>query len=419
MERKIDAKEVVKHIVFIVCVGVVSAFTSILLCLCVDFAYDLNQTWAWTLFLLPALGVVSLLLYKACKLPYDYATDSMVHQMRDNEPVSPTLAPAILIGTCLTIFGGGAVGKESSAFQMGASINEGMGRAFKLKNCLVDEQDVPLYGYAAVMGMAATFSALFFAPLGAVFMVLELMQFKRFSVPRFIAMLASAFIAAAIAQHFGIGDVIPEVAIPAFDVDLAFHCLIVGVVCGIFGGLFGRALRYVRRFLSKKVEKPYLVIVIVGIIIVCIIQFLDLREYQGSGMNLLKVALDGSIGLYDWAIKMGVVFLALAFGFKGGEIMPTLAIGGLLGCSLGEIIQVDPAFMGALGVIGFYVGMSRCPIAGFFLGCEVFGWTIAPFLAIVVVFAYVCNKDLGYYGHGLSTRAKVAWLERKAHGRAS
>lgn len=116
MLRKIDKLELLKHIVFIVCVGIVSAFTSIVLCLCVNFAYHVNQTFAWTLFFLPLLGVLSLALYKAFKLPYDYSTDTLVEQMRNNDVVSPALAPGIIVGTCLTILGGGAVGKESSAF---------------------------------------------------------------------------------------------------------------------------------------------------------------------------------------------------------------------------------------------------------------------------------------------------------------
>lgn len=97
------------------------------MCLCVNFAYHINQTYAWTLFLLPLLGVLSLALYKALKLPYDYSTDTLVDQMRENDVVSPTLAPGIIIGTCLTILGGGAVGKESSAFQAGASVSETLG----------------------------------------------------------------------------------------------------------------------------------------------------------------------------------------------------------------------------------------------------------------------------------------------------
>lgn len=414
MHHKIDKVELLKHLAFIVCVGIISACVSIILCLCVNFAYHINQTYAWTLFLLPLLGVLSLALYKALKLPYDYSTDTLVDQMRENDVVSPTLAPGIIIGTCLTILGGGAVGKESSAFQAGASVSETLGRAFKLKNCFVDKQDRELYGYAALMGMSATFSALFFAPLGAVFMVLELTRFRNLSLPRFIAMIVSAFIAASIAYPFGIGDIIPHVAILDITPELALYTGIVGIVCGILGGVFGRALRFTRKLLKGHFNKPYVTVIVSSLVIVCLVYAFGLYDFEGSGMNLLKHALAGSIGTYDFAIKAGFVFMALAFGLKGGEIMPTLAIGGLTGCSVGQLIGIDAAFAGALGVITFYVGMSRCPIAGFFLGCEVFGWGIAPFLAIGVICALVGNRDYGYYGHGLLAEAHRQLTARHA-----
>lgn len=405
MHHKIDKVELLKHLAFIVCVGIISACVSIILCLCVNFAYRINQTYAWTLFLLPLLGVLSLALYKALKLPYDYSTDTLVDQMRENDVVSPTLAPGIIIGTCLTILGGGAVGKESSAFQAGASVSETLGRVFKLKNCFIDKQDRELYGYAALMGMSATFSALFFAPLGAVFMVLELTRFRNLSLPRFVAMIVSAFIAASIAYPFGIGDIIPRVTILGITPELALYTGIIGIVCGILGGVFGRALRFARRLLKAHFNKPYVTVIISSLVIVCFVYAFGLYDFEGSGMNLLKDALAGSIGTYDFAIKAGLVFIALAFGLKGGEIMPTLAIGGLTGCSVGQLIGIDAAFASALGVITFYVGMSRCPIAGFFLGCEVFGWGIAPFLAIGVICALVGNRDYGYYGHGILVAA--------------
>lgn len=87
MHHKIDKVELLKHLAFIVCVGIISACVSIILCLCVNFAYHINQTYAWTLFLLPLLGVLSLALYKALKLPYDYSTDTLVDQMRENDVV--------------------------------------------------------------------------------------------------------------------------------------------------------------------------------------------------------------------------------------------------------------------------------------------------------------------------------------------
>lgn len=411
--QTIDKKQILPHLGFIVIVGIASAFTSIVLCLCVNAAYHISQQAAWTVFFLPLLGLISLAFYKAMKLPYDYSTDDLVMQMRENKPVSPTLAPGILVGTCLTTLGGGAVGKESSAFQMGASVGEMLSRAFKLKNLFVDKPDRNVYGYAALMGMSATFSALFFAPLGAVFLVFELTRFKTFSPARFVALLVAAFIAAAIAYPFGIGDIIPRVAIPQVTPDLMLQVILIGTLGGVLGCFFGKSLRTVRAWQRKRVRHPYISVLIAGVVIAIITMVFSLQSFEGGGMNLLKHATAGSIGTWDFAIKAGLVFLALAFGFKGGEIMPTLAIGGLLGCSLGQIIGIDPSFATAIGVMTFFAGMTRCPIAAFFLGFEVFGVEIIPYLLVSIAFAYFATHDVGYYGAGLRSEAHNARRKRQ------
>lgn len=315
----IDKKQLALHVFFICLVGVVSAFTSIVLCICVNTSYRLNQEYSWLVFLLPVLGIVTLAFYKAMKLSYFYSTDDMVMEMRENKPVSPTLAPAILVGTCLSTLGGGAVGKESSAFQMGASIGETLSRAFKLKNVFKDKQDRNVYGYAALMGMSATFSALFFAPLGAVFLVFELTHFKTFSPARFIALLVSAFIAASIAYPFGIGDIIPRVAIPGVTPDLMLQVVLIGTLGGILGRFFGASLAAVRAWERKRLNHPYISVFVVGIGITILVVAFGLQSFEGGGMNLLKQAASGSIGTWDFAIKAGLVFLALGSGFKGGR----------------------------------------------------------------------------------------------------
>lgn len=409
----IDKKQLVLNAVFIGVVGVISAFTSIVLCLCVDTAYHISQAFAWTVLLLPLMGLISLIFYRAMKLPYDYGTDDMVLQMRENKPVSPTLAPSILVGTCLSMLAGGAVGKESSAFQMGASIGEMLGRGFKLKNIFKNKQDRNVYGYAALMGMAATFSALFFAPLGATFLVFELTRFKTFSPARFIAVLVAAVISASIASIFGIGDIIPKVNVPGLSPDLMLQVVLVGTLGGVLGHFFGGSIRIVRQWQRKTLRHPFASVVVVGFVIAAIVMIFNLQTFEGSGMNLLTQALGGSIGTWDFAIKALLVFLALASGFKGGEIMPTLVIGGLLGCSLGQVIGLDPAFAGAIGVMSFFAGMSRAPIAAFFLGFEIFGVETIPFFLAAIVFAYFGSRGMGYYGHGALGEERAARKERK------
>ena len=141
--------------------------------LAVDFAGRLSGRFPWLLFALPVLGIASILLYRLLRLPVDLATDTVVGNMRKNRRVPAALTPGILLGTCLTVAGGGSVGKEAAVMQMGASLGSTVGRPFRLRAIRRQRQgEGELEGYAAACGMAAAFSALFFAPIGSTVFVL-------------------------------------------------------------------------------------------------------------------------------------------------------------------------------------------------------------------------------------------------------
>lgn len=69
------------------------------------------------------------------------------------------LTPAIFLSTVLTHLGGGSVGREGAALQMGGSLGYTAGKWLRLSE---EERRV-----AVLMGMAAFFTALFGTPLAA------------------------------------------------------------------------------------------------------------------------------------------------------------------------------------------------------------------------------------------------------------
>lgn len=210
----IDLREALKHGVFAVTMGAVGAVASIALCLCTNFAFGLFQTHPWLGWGLPLFGTVSLLLYRACHLPLDLTTHDVMDHLREDRPVPAALAPGIAAGTCLTLLGGGSVGREAAALQMGASLGSLVSRPFHLNPFLRKHAFQSMDGYAAAAGMAATFSALFFSPLGSAVFVVEQSQFKRNISQHFISLLLTCLVAWGIAQVIGIGDVIEPVRVP-------------------------------------------------------------------------------------------------------------------------------------------------------------------------------------------------------------
>ena len=100
-----SSAQVLRHGVFAVAVGVVGAAASVVLCLVVGWAYDLVCAHGWLLYLLPIFAVASLLLYRALRLPLDTTTHTVINDICADRPISPALAPGILLGTALSILG--------------------------------------------------------------------------------------------------------------------------------------------------------------------------------------------------------------------------------------------------------------------------------------------------------------------------
>ena len=207
-----SSAQVLRHGVFAVAVGVVGAAASVALCLVVGWAYDLVCAHDWLLYLLPIFAVASLLLYRALKLPLDTTTHTVINDICADRPISPALAPGILLGTALSILGGASVGKEAAALHMGASLGDLVARPLKLRpltgvwkggsradgaggtsggDGAVGSASASggagngggasggVHAYAASCGMAACFAALFFAPLGSTAFVVELSRYDR------------------------------------------------------------------------------------------------------------------------------------------------------------------------------------------------------------------------------------------------
>ena len=121
----------------------------------------------WLLYLLPLGGLLSVGLYRLCKVS-DVGTVRVMDSARSEKKVSPLLVPAILGSTVLTHLFGGSAGKEGAALQLGGGIAAWLSKIFKLE----EDQRRSL----VVAGMGAFFTALFGTPLGAVAFVLEVLR---------------------------------------------------------------------------------------------------------------------------------------------------------------------------------------------------------------------------------------------------
>ncbi len=401
-QSTIDVGQMVRHVLFALVMGAVGAGASITLCICVDFSLNLFYAHPWLAVALPATGALSLVLYRALDLDYDLTTHKVIHYLRANQEISPKLTPGILFGTCLSVLGGASVGKEAGALQMGASLGNLVARPFHLSQVLKLEKKHDLFGYTAATGMAATFSALFFSPLGATFLVLELCRYRRGITRHALTILLASFVGCAIAYPFHIGDILPTVAIPSLAWPYVGKSLIVGVACALVGAVYAFCIDWLQRHTIAIKKNYYLWVVVGGIIIAALMLGFGWTNYGGAGAPLIKISLENQEPSWGFAIKGLLTVLALGLWFRGGEIMPTLTTGALLGAACCVMTGTDAGFSSALGIMAFFTAVIRAPLASFFMGCEIFGWAMAPYFAIAVIVAYSIGGDMGIYGLGVS-----------------
>ena len=87
--------------------------------------------------------------------------------------------------------------------------------------------------------------------------------------------------------------------------------------------------------------------------------------------------------------------LALAAGFKGGEIVPSFFIGATFGCVVGPLVGLPAQLSAACGMLGVFCGVTNCPITSLLIGFELFGFDGMPYYLVAVSVSYMLS---GYYG---------------------
>ena len=131
----------------------------------IDLATAFRQDYPLIIWLLPLAGVLTLSLYRLCKVSFSAGTNLIIQSVTTNEHIPAPLAPLIVLGTLLSHLFGASVGREGAALQLGGSIGHNLGERLGF-----DESDVRVL---SMCGMAGCFSAMFGTPITAAIFVLE------------------------------------------------------------------------------------------------------------------------------------------------------------------------------------------------------------------------------------------------------
>lgn len=366
-----------------------------------------------TRMLLPAIGglIVGLLIYRVLKLTGGHGVPSVMRAVATGKVnLSPSMA-AKSSSSIITITSGGSCGPEGPIVEIGSvvgSIVGGKARATK-------EQTGTLIGSGAAAGIAGVFSA----PIGGVFLALELLT-RDFAVRSFGPVVVAAVIAAvtseAILPNQAVFPSLPEAVFETIVWNYWQIALfaILGVLCGGGGALLVhapyRAHDYFQGIRIPMWLKPALGglgVGIVGLVFPNVIgegyeyvRLNILEEYAGEAA---KLTLSAALAfLLVGLVKILVTSLTLGSGGTGGAFAPAMVLGAMIGGGFGvlsnmiapEIAPAVPVFA-LVGMAGTVCSALNVPIAGILIVYEVSGADyrmVLPLMITVAMSAFVSSS---------------------------
>ena len=350
---------------------------------------ELRAEHGWLIFTLPLLGVLIVALYKAFRAE-GLSTNDILDEIRFGHGVSLGLLPSIFLATLLTHLGGGSVGREGAALQMGGTIGFQTGRLLRL-----DDSNLRTM---TVIGMAAFFAALFGTPIAASVFALEITTVGRVYYAQLFPCLVAALVACQVSAWFGVAPTAFALAAPPLEAGMLLRVALLAVLGALLSVAFCEGIHFAQRQFAKRLPDPWLRVAVGGALVAALTLLLGTTDYNGAGMDLIARAVEqGEAESAAFALKLLFTALSLGAGFKGGEVVPSFFVGAAFGCVAGPLLGLPAAFAAAAGLIAVFSGAVNCPLASTFLALELFGGAGVPYFALVCAISFVLSGYSGVY----------------------
>ena len=386
---KLTAFTFFKWLLIATVTGAVGGLVGSLFHLSVGFVTSLRAAHIWLLYLLPAAGLLIVLIYRLFHTE-NKSTNTIIESIQSGERVPIALMPAIFLSTVLTHLCGGSAGREGAALQIGGSIGSFAGRLFRL-----DDKDVRI---ATLSGMSAVFSALFGTPLTASVFAIEVISVGIIHYSAFVPCLTASLAALGISRLFGIAGEHFIVADMQLQWLMFLKVVALAVLCALLSIGFCLAMHGTEHLLRKLFKNAFVRVLAGGAFIIVLTLLLRTGEFNGAGMESIKLAVESGQARPDaffWKLLFTAV--TLGAGYKGGEVVPCFFIGATFGCVIGSLLGIPAGFAAAIGLISLFCGSVNCPIASILLSVELFGSGSIVYFALSCGIAYMLSGYFSLY----------------------
>ena len=388
-------------------VGVVAGLLSASFLWSLDRATEWRGAREWTVWLLPMAGLVVGCAYHWLGRGLEKGSSLVIERMHDHSsPIPVRLVPLIFGASVVSHLAGASVGREGAAVQLAAGAADPLGRGLRL--AALDRS------LLVVTAVAAGFGSVFGAPIAGAVFALEVQRAGRVRYEALAPAFCASIVGDATVRVLGIEHTRWPVLVPAdWSAGLVLRVAVIGLVAGLVAMGFTALVHAVRdllaRFVSWYPARP----LAGGVLLAVIVLATGWRDYQGLSIPLAVEAMNGSTAGM-WHVKLALSALSIGAGFTGGEVIPLVVVGALLGAVVGSWLGVDPGLAAALGAVAVLAGAANTPLACTILGLELFGGDGVALLALACVAAYAASGRTGIYPAQRVSAPKAGDQSRKS-----
>jgi H+/Cl- antiporter ClcA len=262
-----------------------------------------------------------------------------------------------IFSTAIGFIGGASIGGEGPTVQISGAIFATVGTYVRKFFPKIDFRSYIVAAGGA--GIAAAFNT----PLGGVTFALEEVALSSFGRLRHAVMLA--VIVAGLTAQALVGDELyfGKFAIERSDIHLMPWAIVIGLICGLLGGLFGRIVSS-RRLYNLRINWWQRTL-ICGVLVALIDLGLQ-GSTAGSGYRITKAFMNGTIEnqpFYFPLAKILATALSTLSGMGGGILAPSITIGAWSGVAIAKLASIaSPKACALLGMAAYFSSAFQIPV---------------------------------------------------------
>ncbi len=388
--KKINLQRILKIIELSLFLGYLSGVLGALFSKCISIVTNIRSQNNWLIYFLPIAGLLIIFIYNKLNV-FAVGTNQVIENCTNREHISPLLIPAIFIGSVISHLFGASVGREGAALQLGGGLSSLFTRIYRIDN--TQKQIL------TQCGMAGLFSAVFGTPIAAALFALQIVYVWRFSFKAIIPVFISSYTAYFTAINIGS---IPErfsfSEIPKISLSVLLKSILISILSALLAMLFCYSLRWSEKLFKKLFNNVYTRIAIGGIITVFLTLLIKSNDYNGAGVNIIEEIFEnGKFENNAFFLKIIFTCIAIASGYKGGEIIPSLFIGATFGSLIASLIGLPLPLGAVIGMTALFCGVTNCTFAAIFLSLEMFSGKGLIYILLAAFIATIFSGKVSIY----------------------